>query len=209
MTNNLSVTFAAFAGGILGGLGTIYVIGWNGVLIGVVADRLPSGGHEHRALVVCRPHRSLEIPAILLAGAAGLRLAQGLLFPGLYRRGHSLAVAAADAARLLAGTIPMLVVAGTIEGFFSPSAAPVVLKFTVGALLFAALLTWLFLAGQDREPVPDVAIAQKHASGAEARIDFAVFAARLKSCPDTKLTTPGVFPQPVKPALTLRPLRRG
>jgi hypothetical protein len=43
------------------------------------------------------------------------------------------------------------------------------------------------------------AIVEKHASGAEARIDFALFTARLKSCPDTKLTTPGVFPQPVKP----------
>ena len=46
------------------------------------------------------------------------------------------------------------------------------------------------------------AIGEKHASGAEARIDFAAFAARLKSRPDTELSTPGVFPQPVKP-LTL------
>ena len=165
MTNNLSVTFAAFAGGILGGLGTIYVIGWNGVLIGVVAAACHQAAMSIKLWSFVAPHGSLEIPAILLAGAAGLRLAQGLLFPGLYRRGHSLAVAAADAARLLAGTIPMLVVAGTIEGFFSPSAAPVVLKFTVGALLFAALLTWLFLAGQDREPVPDVAIHKSMPQG--------------------------------------------
>ena len=96
---------------------------------------------------VC-PHGSLELPAIFIAGGAGLRLASGLLFPGLYSRRDSIALAGGEAVRLLAGVIPMLAVAGTIEGFFSPSGAPAGLKFVVGAALFTLLLLWLFAAGR-------------------------------------------------------------
>jgi hypothetical protein len=49
---------------------------------------------------------------------------------------------------LLLGTIPMLIIAGVIEGFFSPSAAPAAMKFGLGAVLFAALMTYLFLTGR-------------------------------------------------------------
>ncbi len=90
------------------------------------------------------PHGSLELPSIILAGAAGLRLAHGVLFPGLYRWRDSIALAGVESTRLVAGIIPLLVIAGTLEGFFSPSAAPVWLKFTVGGSLFTLLLLWLF-----------------------------------------------------------------
>ena len=87
-----------------------------------------------------------------LAGAAldhscrrgGLRLGKGVLFPGLYRWRDSIARAGVEATRLVAGIIPLLVIAGTLEGFFSPSAAPVWLKFTVGGSLFMLLILWLF-----------------------------------------------------------------
>jgi uncharacterized membrane protein SpoIIM required for sporulation len=90
------------------------------------------------------PHGSLELPSIVLAGGAGLRLAHGVLFPGLYRRRDSIALAGVEATRLVSGVIPLLVIAGTLEGFFSPSKASVPLKFTVGGLLFTLLLVWLF-----------------------------------------------------------------
>jgi len=90
------------------------------------------------------PHGSLELPSIVLAGGAGLRLAHGVLFPGLYRRRDSIALAGVEATRLVSGVIPLLVIAGTLEGFFSPSNAAVWLKFTVGGLLFTLLLVWLF-----------------------------------------------------------------
>jgi len=67
-----------------------------------------------------------------------------MLFPGGYRWKESVARGGIEASRLVSGVIPMLVVAGCLEGFFSPSHAPVWLKFTVGGLLFALLLTWLF-----------------------------------------------------------------
>jgi hypothetical protein len=71
-----------------------------------------------------------------------------MLFPGLLPRKESLAQAGGRAAQLLLGTIPMLVIAGLIEGFFSPSNAPVAMKFILAAVLFPALLSYLFLVGR-------------------------------------------------------------
>jgi uncharacterized membrane protein SpoIIM required for sporulation len=98
------------------------------------------------------PHGALELPAILIAGGSGLELARGLLFPGLLPRRESLAQAGGRAARLLLGTVPILLIAGMIEAFFSPSSAPVALKFAVAGVLFATLLTWL-LASRARANV--------------------------------------------------------
>jgi uncharacterized membrane protein SpoIIM required for sporulation len=149
MTNNMSVTFLIFAAGITAGLGTLWLIFFNGLLMGVIATACQQA-HMSRDLwsFVC-PHGSLELPAIFIAGGAGLRLASGMLFPGLYSRRDSIARAGREAVRLMAGIIPMLIVAGTIEGFFSPSDAPAGLKFGVGAALFTLLLLWLFSGTRD------------------------------------------------------------
>jgi uncharacterized membrane protein SpoIIM required for sporulation len=152
-TNNLGVTFATFAAGILAGLGTIYLIGWNGILLGVIGVAC---GQHHMGVKLwsfVAPHGSLELPAIIIAGGAGLRLGYGLLFPGFHSRRYSVTVAGSEAVQLLAGTIPMLLCAGTLEGFFSPSHAPVPLKFLVGAVMFILLITWLFLTREPRKTV--------------------------------------------------------
>src|SRR6202035_4888989 len=91
------------------------------------------------------PHGVLELPSIFIAGGAGLEIARGLLFPGLLPRRDSLVQAGTRASQLLLGTIPLLVIAGLIEGFFSPSAAPISMKFALSAVLLAALLSYLFL----------------------------------------------------------------
>ena len=149
MTNNLPVTFLTFAAGITAGLGTGWLMFFNGFLMGVIATACQQA-HMSRDLwsFVC-PHGSLELPAIFIAGGAGLRLASGMLFPGLYSRRDSIALAGREAVRLLAGIIPMLVIAGIIEGVFSPSDAPAGLKFAVGAVLFVLLLMWLFSSPED------------------------------------------------------------
>ena len=101
-------------------------------------------------------HGALELPSIMLAGAAGLRIAAGMLFPGMLRRKDALALAGLEAVQLVAGTIPLLTIAGTLEAFLSPTHAPHALKFAVGALLFAGLCLWL---GEGRRtppsPVPE------------------------------------------------------
>ena len=143
MTNNLGVTFATFALGVTAGLGTLYMIGWNGVLIGVIGTACAHAGMSAKLWSFVAPHGSLELPSIILAGAAGLRLARGLVAPGFDSRRHALALAGAESVRLLAGTVPLLVIAGLLEGFFSPSASPLWMKFSLGAVLFALLIAWL------------------------------------------------------------------
>jgi len=144
MTTNLAVSFSAFAGGLLFGLGSVYLLFFNGLMLGAVAVVCQKAGMALSLWSFVAPHGSLELPAIVIAGAAGLRLGHGMLFPGIYRWGDSVARAGREAVRLVSGVIPLLVIAGTLEGFFSPSAAPVALKFSVGAALFVLLLTWLF-----------------------------------------------------------------
>ncbi|HUB52388.1 MAG TPA: stage II sporulation protein M [Terracidiphilus sp.] len=144
MTNNLSVCFVCFAGGVIFGYYTLQTLFFNGLLLGVIGVACGQHGMALDLWSFVAPHGSLELPSIILSGAAGLRLAQGVVFPGIHRWRDSIALSGIEAARLVAGIIPLLVIAGTLEGFFSPSNAPVWLKFTVGAMLFTLLNLWLF-----------------------------------------------------------------
>jgi uncharacterized membrane protein SpoIIM required for sporulation len=144
MTNNLAVTFTVFAAGITAGIGTLYMIIWNGVLLGVISTACHQAHMSIKLWNFVAAHGSLELPAIIIAGGAGLRLAYGLLFPGIYSRRHSLAVAGSESVRLVSGVVPMLAIAGVLEGFLSPSSAPVWLKFVTAFLLFTLLLLWLW-----------------------------------------------------------------
>jgi len=144
MTHNLTVSFLAFASGIVFGLGTAYFMFLNGLLLGVIGVACQQHGMSVDLWSFVAPHGALELPSIILAGAAGFRLGHGVLFPGVYRWKDSVGLAGVEATRLVVGIIPLLMIAGTLEGFFSPSAAPVWLKFSVGAALFTLLLLWLF-----------------------------------------------------------------
>ena len=144
MTNNLTVSFVTFASGILFGLGTFFYLYVNGMMLGVIGAACHQYGMSLALWSFVAPHGALELPAILIAGGAGFRLGHAMLFPGPLRWKDSVAKGGIEATRLVSGVIPMLVIAGTLEGFFSPSNAPVWLKFTVGGILFALLLLWLF-----------------------------------------------------------------
>jgi len=144
MTNNLTVSFVTFAAGITFGLGTFFLLFENGMMLGVIGAACH---HYEMSLALwsfVAPHGSLELPAILIAGGAGFRLGHAMLFPGALRWRESVARGGIHATRLVSGIIPLLVIAGILEGFFSPSHAPVWLKFTVGGMLFTMLNLWLF-----------------------------------------------------------------
>ena len=147
MTNNISVGFMTFALGITGGLGTIYMMLFNGPMLGVIGMACHQSGMSLQLWSFVAPHGVLELPAIFLAGGAGLRIAKGLLFPGYLPRRESLTCAGTDAVQLLLGTVPMLIIAGTIEAFVSPTGLKMGLKFGMAAALFALLLAYLFGAG--------------------------------------------------------------
>ena len=94
------------------------------------------------------PHGVLELPAIFISGGAGLLLAHGLLFPRLLPRRDSLARAGGQAARLLLGTIPLLIVAGFIEGYVSPTDLPARVKFPFAAVMAGLLALYLAYASR-------------------------------------------------------------
>jgi uncharacterized membrane protein SpoIIM required for sporulation len=146
MTNNLSVGFMTFALGITAGLGTIYMLLFNGLLLGVIGMACHTSGMSLQLWGFVAPHGVLELPAIFVAGGAGLRIGGGLLFPGYLPRRESLARAGTDAVQLLLGSIPVLVVAGVIEAFVSPTGLATGLKFAMAGALFVLLLAYLFCA---------------------------------------------------------------
>ncbi len=141
-TNNLSVAFSAFALGITG-VGTIWLMFFNGLMIGVIGTATAQAGMALSLWSFVAAHGVLEIPAILIAGAAGLELARGVFFPGMLTRRDALTAAGARAIRLLVGAIPLLLIAGVIEGFFSPTHVSPMLKFTLAAFLLSALTLYL------------------------------------------------------------------
>jgi uncharacterized membrane protein SpoIIM required for sporulation len=150
MTNNMTVAFMTFASGISGGLLTFYLLAHNGVMMGVVASACAAAGMGMSLWSFVAGHGSLELPAIFVAGGAGFTIARGMLFPGSLPRRMSLERAGGTAARLVLGTVPMLVVAGLVEGFISPSDVPVPLKLALGAGLFALLVSWIAQGGRER-----------------------------------------------------------
>jgi uncharacterized membrane protein SpoIIM required for sporulation len=144
MTNNLTVSFVTFGSGIVFGLGTFFYLYVNGMMLGVIGAACHQYSMSLALWSFVAPHGSLELPSILIAGAAGFRLGHAMLFPGILRWKDSVARGGIEATLLVSGIIPLLVIAGTLEGFFSPSQAPIWLKFTVGGVLFALLNLWLF-----------------------------------------------------------------
>jgi uncharacterized membrane protein SpoIIM required for sporulation len=144
-TNNLTVAFTTFALGITV-VGTIWMMAFNGLLLGVVGAATWRAGMALSLWSFVAPHGSLELPAICIAGGAGLEIARGLLFPGTLPRRASLAAAGGRATRLLLGAVPLLLVAGVIEGFFSPTEAPAAAKFALAGLLSVLLVSWIATA---------------------------------------------------------------
>jgi uncharacterized membrane protein SpoIIM required for sporulation len=143
MTNNMSVALMTFAAGITGGVGTIYLIAFNGLLLGVIGAACALSGMSVSLWSFVAPHGVLELPAIVIAGGAGLRLAQGMVFPGMRPRRQAITEAGSESVKVVLGCIPMLVIAGVIEAFVSPTELAIPLKFTMASALFVLLVAYL------------------------------------------------------------------
>jgi uncharacterized membrane protein SpoIIM required for sporulation len=143
MTNNITVGFAMFAAGITAGLVTLWMLITNGLQMGVLAVATARAGMALQLWDFVAAHGALELPAIFIAAGAGLEIARGMLFPGMLPRKESLRQAGNRGAKLLLGTIPLLVIAGVIEAFISPVQIATPLKFFLSAVLFTALVLYL------------------------------------------------------------------
>jgi len=148
MTNNIFVCCITFVGGISAGLLTLYLLFNNGLMLGIISVVCAQHHMTVSLWSFIASHGALELPSIMFAGAAGLRLGAGMLFPGILSRRDSIAQGGIEAVQLLSGTIPLLIVAGTFEAFVSPTHIAVGIKFAIGAVLFTALCLWLGLCGK-------------------------------------------------------------
>ena len=148
MTHNISVTFLIFASGITFGVGTLYLLAMNGLNIGTIAALCINHNLALEFWSFVLPHGSLELSAIFIAGGAGLIIGHALIDPGPYKRSETLALRSRQAVKLLAGCVPLLVIAGFIEAFVSPSPLPATLKIIISAILFISLLSFLLLSGR-------------------------------------------------------------
>lgn len=153
--NNIGIAFQTFASGLLLGLGSLFFLLFNGLMIGAVAGHLTRIGYSETFWSFVVGHGAFELTAIALAGAAGFKLGWALLAPGRRPRGEALRLAAAKAVQLVAGVILLLLLAAFIEAFWSSttSASPT-LKYAVGAGLWSLVLGYLTLAGR-RPHAPD------------------------------------------------------
>jgi uncharacterized membrane protein SpoIIM required for sporulation len=143
-TNNFSVALAAFAGGLLGGLGSLYVLVLNGLLLGAVVALCAHHGMQSMLLTFIAAHGFAEISTIIVAGGAGLVLAGTLWNPGPWRRRDALTLRGPRGARLALGCGPMLMLCALVEGFVSPqSAVPPEFKVLLGSALAFGFWSWL------------------------------------------------------------------
>jgi len=154
--NNIGVAFRCFAGGLLFGIGSLFFLGYNGLLGGAVGGYLTARGHGEMFYSFVVTHAAFELTAIVLAGAAGLRLGHALVAPGRHTRLQALRVASHDAVMLVYGVVAMLVVAAGVEAFWSSArwVAPPV-KYAVGAACWALVLAYLAWQGRPRKGSTD------------------------------------------------------
>lgn len=152
-THNIQVTFLVFAAGITFGVGTASLLFYNGVPLGALAMQYHQEGEGLFFWAWILPHGVPELTSIFIAGGAGLVVARGLLLPGRRRRRDALVVEGRRAARLVVGTMPVLVLAGLIEGTISQihePTIPYVAKLAFAVIVGAGLYAWLLVAGRER-----------------------------------------------------------
>ena len=152
MTNNISVTFLAFALGITFGLGTVYLMAFNGLLLGTLAALCHLHGLSVDFWSFVLPHGVIELTAIFIAGGGGLLLGSALTVPGDLSRKEALIQRGRKAVQLILGCVPLLIFAGVVEGFFSPAHLPPWIKFLTAGLLFVLLLCYLILPAPYSKP---------------------------------------------------------
>ena len=118
-SNNIYVSFRVFIAGLLTGIGTGLMLLYNGVMVGAFQTFFFQQGVGMESLLSIWLHGALEISSIVVAGAAGLAMGDGWLFPGTYPRGYAFRQGAKRGLKIVVGLVPMFIIAGFIESFLT------------------------------------------------------------------------------------------
>jgi uncharacterized membrane protein SpoIIM required for sporulation len=147
--NNVGVAFQCFAGGLFAGLGSLFFLAYNGAHAGAVAGYLTERGMSSTFYSFVVTHAAFELTAIVLSGAAGLKIGHALLAPGRRTRRDALVTATRESAVILYGVTAMLLVAAAIEAFWSSARwlAPAI-KYSVAGACWAAMFAYFILQGR-------------------------------------------------------------
>ena len=170
ITNNVRVAIACFAGGIFLGVGSLVLLGFNGLTIGAAAGHFANLGLLGYLLEFILGHGLLELFAIWVAGAAGFLLGRSVVAPGDLSRGDALVRSGRTAIRMLGGAAVMLVIAGLIEGFVSAGPGDVTFRAAASASSLAFLAAYLFNGGTRRPGESNLPQHRPHPDG--QRLDF-------------------------------------
>ena len=149
--NNIQVAFLAFALGVVPLVGTGWVLALNGMNVGVIGAVMHRAGEGAQFWGLILPHGLLEISAIFVAGAAGLRLSWALVAPGDRTRATALREEGMRSVVIVMGLVVWFVIAGTIEGFVTPSGLPTAMRIAVGAAALSAAVVHVVALGSRAE----------------------------------------------------------
>lgn len=148
--NNISIGFRTFAGGIIFGLGSIFLLVFNGVMIGGVAGHLSHPPFSTTFWPFVSGHGAFELTAIVISGAAGLLLGYSLIRPGRFKRADALRLQAPTALKLVMGAAVFLLFAAFIEAFWSSSVLSPTIKYGMAACNWTVVVLYLAFAGRER-----------------------------------------------------------
>jgi uncharacterized membrane protein SpoIIM required for sporulation len=144
--NNIRVAFVAFGAGIIFSVGTVYILFQNGVMLGAFLTLFYQHNLLLSSVLVVMLHGTLEISAIIIAGGAGLRMGNSILFPGTFSRLESFKTGAKDGLKVVMGLIPIFIVAGFIESFVTRyNAMPVLLKAMIIGTSLIFIIFYFFV----------------------------------------------------------------
>jgi uncharacterized membrane protein SpoIIM required for sporulation len=156
--HNIEVAVVVFVLGLCLGLPTALLIFLQGWSLGTLGAAVHAGGYDYAFWSLIAAHGVLELSVIVTAGAAGLRLGDALLRPGLRTRADALAEAGRETVGLLVATVLLLVIAGTLEAFVSPSSLPGGAKIAIGLGVGTCFYAWLLLAGRSPRARPGLVL---------------------------------------------------
>jgi uncharacterized membrane protein SpoIIM required for sporulation len=155
LTNNIVVSLFAFCSGVVFGLGTFYLIGYNGISLGAIFAFTGQHGLAGRLFDFIVAHGCVELSCICIAGAAGSLLGEALIRPGERTRAEAFRVAASDGVCIMLAVVLLLLVCGFIEGFISPDPeVPRWARVTIGLGYFLFMISFLrgYVFGRSRLP---------------------------------------------------------
>ncbi len=174
--NNISVSFAAFSLGLLFGVGTVYILFLNGLMLGTMLAFTLHHGKFLALIDFVAAHGPLELTLICVAAAAGFNLARAELFPGSRTRSLAFKEEGYDGTKMVLGSVPFFILAGLVEGFISPDPRiSLPIKAGIGLLLLGAYLGYAFGYRKRKQrdkpkPIAELAASIEHPATTLARM---------------------------------------